>query len=134
MRAIGEGMDLDGDGRADLNGNRLAYLGQSLGAAYGTLLMAVEPAISTAVLNAGPGTLVDTVRLSPGFRAAAGVPALGLRQPSLLNTGPRVSTKRSRCALRVRGSPPNRAPPHCVTSLNARSGSMFHRPWRWRRT
>jgi hypothetical protein len=86
VRAIGEGMDLDGDGRADLDAGRIAFAGQSLGAAYGTILSAVEPAISTVVLNVGPGTLVDPLRLSPGFRATA-APVLALRQPNLLNDG-----------------------------------------------
>jgi dienelactone hydrolase len=50
-----------------LNPRRIYYVGQSFGAAYGTLFHAVEPSVKTAVLNAGGGSNVDVARLTfPG--------------------------------------------------------------------
>src|SRR5439155_7261527 len=37
------GVDVDGDGFADLDGSRIYYFGQSLGGIYGTLLIAIDP-------------------------------------------------------------------------------------------
>jgi hypothetical protein len=47
-----------------LNANNIYYVGQSFGSTYGTLFHAVEPAVTTAVLNGGGGTSVDVARLS----------------------------------------------------------------------
>ncbi len=88
VHAIREGLDLDNDGRRDLDPATIHYLGQSLGAMYGTLLTAAEPEVSAAVLNVPPGSGTETGRLSssPTFQFAALI-ALGLRQPVLLNRG-----------------------------------------------
>ena len=88
VHAIREGLDLDGDGRRDLDPGTIHYLGQSLGGMYGTLLLAVEPDVTSAVLNVPPGSGSETGRLStsPSFQFAALI-ALGLRQPVLLNRG-----------------------------------------------
>ncbi|MEP7363945.1 MAG: Ig-like domain-containing protein [Acidobacteriota bacterium] len=61
LRVIREGVDLDGDGRPELNGARTYYIGQSLGAFYGTLLHAVEPELGAATLNVGGGSAVPTM-------------------------------------------------------------------------
>ena len=90
LRVLREGGDLDGDGRAELNGARTYYIGQSLGAFYGTLLHAVEPELQAATLNVGGGSAVPTMlygaerraelqellnRLGfPAFPAGAGLP------------------------------------------------------------
>lgn len=87
VRAIQAGMDLDGDGGADLDSTRISLLGQSLGGALGTLLAATAPAIGSAVLNVPPGAEVDTFRWSPVFHPVFGVAAVSNRQPSLLNQG-----------------------------------------------
>jgi hypothetical protein len=47
-----------------VNPNRIYYTGQSFGATYGTLFMAAEPGVRTAVLNGAGGTSVDVARLS----------------------------------------------------------------------
>lgn len=67
VRTIKSGVDLDGDGSVDLDPNRIYYLGQSLGAMYGTLLTAVEPDLPVVTLNAGGGSAIDIARLSPSF-------------------------------------------------------------------
>src|SRR5712692_9716532 len=64
IRALRQGMDLDGDGRPDLDGSRLAYIGQSLGAFYGSLLTALEPDLPVSVLNTGGGAAAKAGRWS----------------------------------------------------------------------
>lgn len=83
IRAIRRGVDLDGDGRPDLDGARVYYFGQSLGGIYGTLLMAVDPAVPVGVLNVPGGPIVEIARQSPIFRPRA-VEQLKLRTPPLL--------------------------------------------------
>ena len=88
VHAIREGIDVDGDGVTDLDGNTIHYLGQSLGGMYGTLLMAVEPNVTAAVLNVPPGSGVETGRLATSRTLnVAALIALGIRQPVLLNRG-----------------------------------------------
>jgi hypothetical protein len=64
VREIQANIDLDGDRQPDLNPNSIQYLGQSLGAMYGTILMAIEPGIDAAVLNVGGGSAIETARTS----------------------------------------------------------------------
>jgi hypothetical protein len=86
VRAVRAGMDLDGDGRVDLSRNELAYVGQSLGAFYGSLLTAVEPNVPVSVLNVGGGSQTEAARWSPSLRALLTL-YLFVRQPSVLNSG-----------------------------------------------
>jgi hypothetical protein len=51
------GLDVDGDGVADLRGDPLGFLGQSLGGVIGGVFTAVEPGIAVAVLNVPGGKL-----------------------------------------------------------------------------
>ena len=85
-RAIRQGLDLDGDGTPDLDGSRMYYAGQSLGAMYGSLFTAVEPAVRAAALNVGGATAAEIVRWSPSYQSLA-TDMLRLRTPSLLNQG-----------------------------------------------
>jgi dienelactone hydrolase len=71
VRVIQSGADIEGTGRPVLNGDQISYLGQSLGAFYGTLFAAVEPAVKAAVLNVGGGSVIQTARLSQQFRPLA---------------------------------------------------------------
>jgi len=66
LRVLREGVDLDGDGRPELNGARTSYIGQSLGAFYGTLLHAVEPDLRAATLNVGGGSALPTLLYGSG--------------------------------------------------------------------
>jgi hypothetical protein len=86
VRVIQAGLDLDGDGVADLDGGHLYYVGQSLGSIYGTMLNAVEPALRAAVLNVGGGSVPDIVRWSPGFASTAAA-ILTTQDPPLLPPG-----------------------------------------------
>lgn len=87
VRAIQSGIDLDGDGKRDLNPEELCYWGQSLGAFYGTLFASLEPALTSAVLNVGGAGGTETARLSTAFRPLLRT-LLDRRQPSLLNALP----------------------------------------------
>jgi pimeloyl-ACP methyl ester carboxylesterase len=85
VRAIQAGIDMDGDGTIDFDPNKIYYVGQSLGAMYGTLFGALEPAVPASVLNVGGGSTVDVARF--GSALSLGKDFLGMRVPSLLNKG-----------------------------------------------
>jgi hypothetical protein len=86
VRAIRTGIDVDGDGKPDLDYSRMYYGGQSLGAIYGTIFNAIEPRIRAATLNVGGGSIATIARISPSYRALA-TAAVTLRTPALLNKG-----------------------------------------------
>ena len=84
IRAIHRGIDVDGDGRIDLDRERIQYFGQSFGGIYGTLLMAVDPQVRMGVLNVAGGPIAEIARQSPVFRGRA-ISQLRQRRPALLN-------------------------------------------------
>jgi hypothetical protein len=84
VRALRRGVDVDGDGRPDLDRERIAYFGQSFGGIYGTLLMAVDPLVPVGVLNVAGGPIVEIARQSPSFRGLV-VEQLRRRRPPLMN-------------------------------------------------
>jgi hypothetical protein len=86
VRTIQGGLDLDGDGRPDLDASRIYYAGESLGAMYGSIFTAMEPAVRAAALNVGGASTVDIARWSPAYRTLSNQ-TLGSRIPSLLNAG-----------------------------------------------
>lgn len=92
-RVIEVGLDVDGDGVADLDASQIAYFGQSLGGTYGTILLAVEPDIRAGVLGGAGGPVIDGFRLGgSGNRSSpVGGRFLALRTPSLIN-GPGITT------------------------------------------
>jgi pimeloyl-ACP methyl ester carboxylesterase len=83
IRVIRGGMDLTRSGRSDLDGNRIYYVGHSMGADYGMLLSAVEEDLEATVINSGGGTVVDSARW--GGTHPVLLAALSLRQPNLIN-------------------------------------------------
>lgn len=87
VRVIEVGIDVDGDGTADLDPSRIYYFGFSHGADIGMMLVATEPLVRAAVLTAGGGN-IDSYRLAPGVRG--NVTFLGgylaRRIPSVLNS------------------------------------------------
>jgi hypothetical protein len=83
VRQIEVGMDVDGDGQADLNAQRIYYAGQSFGGIYGTILLGVEPHIQAGVPNVPGGSITEVARLG-AFRPLTGI-ALATRVPSLIN-------------------------------------------------
>ena len=69
VRVLRAGVDLDGDGVVDLDPGHIYYGGQSFGALLGTVFTALEPAVRTAVLNVGGGSVVDVGRWSQEFHS-----------------------------------------------------------------
>ncbi len=83
VRQVEVGMDIDGDGSADLNAQRIYYAGQSFGGIYGTIFTGVEPALKASVPNVPGGSITEVARLG-AFRPLTGL-ALLFRAPSLIN-------------------------------------------------
>ncbi len=86
VRAIGHGLDVDGDGHNDLRETGVSYYGQSFGGIYGVMLGGVDPKVRVLALNVSGGPISEIARLSPSFRPLV-EQDLALRQPSLLNGG-----------------------------------------------
>jgi hypothetical protein len=85
VRVIEVGMDVNGNGSRDLDPNRMFYFGNSAGAMYGALFLALEPSVHVAVEGV-PGALSpEHARWAPGRRANILAPQLRDRIPSLLN-------------------------------------------------
>jgi hypothetical protein len=78
------GVDVEGDGTADLDRERIYYFGISFGGIYGTILLGVEPSIRAGVPNVAGGSIIELSRLG-GFRPLVGA-GLGARTPALLNS------------------------------------------------
>jgi hypothetical protein len=86
VRQVEVGMDIDGDGTADLNAQRIYYAGQSFGGIYGTKLLGIEPNLQAGVPNVPGGSITEVARLGVfRFLTAA---ALATRTPQLLNLAP----------------------------------------------
>ncbi|MDX2268710.1 MAG: hypothetical protein NW208_11435 [Bryobacter sp.] len=83
IRELEQGLDFDGDGAVDYQPARFQYLGQSLGAMYGSLLVATEPRIEAAVLNVGGGSTIEIARHSDSLRALLAL-YLSLSHPEVL--------------------------------------------------
>jgi hypothetical protein len=83
LRVIEIGVDVDGDGRADLDASRMYFMGFSFGPNVGGPLLAVEPRLRANVL-AVPGAGLRYGRLSAANRAGLGNFLLA-RTPSLIN-------------------------------------------------
>jgi pimeloyl-ACP methyl ester carboxylesterase len=68
-------------GTQKIDGARVGFVGQSLGAIGGGVLMAVEPSISTALLNVPGGGIARLLEASPTFgpRIRAGLAQAGLQ-------------------------------------------------------
>lgn len=86
VRQVEVGIDIDGDGTADLNAQRIYYAGQSFGGIYGTKLLGIEPNIKAGVPNVPGGSIAEVARLG-AFRFLTAV-SLATRQPQLLNLPP----------------------------------------------
>jgi Bacterial Ig-like domain len=105
VRAVGHGLDVDGDGRGDLRRTEVSYYGQSFGAIYGTMLGGVDPRVKVLALNVAGGPITEIARLSPNFRLLV-TQNLAQRVPSLLNGGYDGFTE----SMPLRGQPPVTSP------------------------
>jgi hypothetical protein len=88
VRVIEVGMDVDGDGSADIDPSRIYFVGASQGSMLGTLFLALEPNVRAGVLAFATGVIPEHLRWQTGRRGEIGS-ALGSpsRIPSLLNAG-----------------------------------------------
>jgi hypothetical protein len=87
-REIQVGVDVDGDGRPDLDPSRITYYGMSFGGgALGPTFMAVESDMRYGALGSAGGlnSRWDILRLRPSARSQVGA-VLQSRVPSLLNS------------------------------------------------
>jgi hypothetical protein len=81
VRVIEVGVDVHGDGQQDLDPSRIYYVGQSIGADYGTVFLGVEPDVRAGVLSAASGLFANlTLSSLGGLRGR-----LVSRTPSLVN-------------------------------------------------
>lgn len=88
VREIQVGVDVDGDGKPDLDSSRITYYGMSFGGgALGPTFMGVESDISYGALGSAGGlnSRWDILRLRPAARSQVGA-VLAARIPSLLNS------------------------------------------------
>lgn len=67
VRAIEQGMDVDGDGEIDLDPERMSYAGVSLGAIMGPELLALSDRFHGAWLAVGGGRITSIIEDSPTF-------------------------------------------------------------------
>jgi virulence factor lipase-like protein len=89
VRVIQVGVDVDGDGIADLDPSRIYSFGASFGGTASAMLLAVEPDVHAGVPVVFGGHSIDQVRLTDHFPGEGFFGALlYARTPSLLNLGP----------------------------------------------
>ncbi|MFN7937323.1 MAG: Ig-like domain-containing protein [Bryobacteraceae bacterium] len=86
VRVLKAGLDVDGDGVADFDPDQIYYAGQSLGAIYGPMFLALDPTVKRAVFNSGGGSVIEAARWSVTQRGPT-IQNLALRKPALNNRG-----------------------------------------------
>jgi dienelactone hydrolase len=91
VRVIQAGVDVDGDGRSDLDPARIYSVGASLGGATAMVFMAIEPDVQAGVFLSPAGADSENFRLSPLNRTPNVAALLASRVPSLIN-GPGVAS------------------------------------------
>ena len=125
VRAIGRGVDVDGNGSEDLRRDRVVYYAQSLGGIYGTMLMGVDPLVRSGALNVPGGPIFDIARLSPAFRTEIAT-ELKNRRPGLLNGGREGFTE----STPLFGEPPVTAPARGAVAIQdvAATTNWLNRP------
>jgi hypothetical protein len=84
VRVFEVGMDVDGDGAADLDPARIYYHGVSASARFGTMFVALEPNVAAAVFTFPGGLTPENDRWSPQRRGVFGA-MLQRRIPALIN-------------------------------------------------
>jgi len=113
IRAIRHGVDVDGDGKPDLDGTRIYYAGQSFGGIYGTLLMTVDPLLRAGVLNVPGAPIVEIARQAEMFRPLV-IQQMRARRPTLMN-GEKDFTE----SIPLWGDPPVTAPAPGALAIQA---------------
>jgi dienelactone hydrolase len=85
VKLLKDAPDLDGDGNADVDPNRIGYWGISLGGLLGPGLTALSPDVQTAILSVGGGKLTNFVRDSSEVEEILGLLAGLLGGPDEFN-------------------------------------------------
>ncbi len=104
VREVQVGVDVDGNGTADLDRSRIFYAGQSFGGIYGVDFVALEPDLVAGVANVPGGPIIEIARLSPSFRPLVGLSLL-TRTPSLYNAVPDATLTNFVENMPLRGEP-----------------------------
>jgi dienelactone hydrolase len=104
VREVQVGLDVDGNGTADLDRSRIFYAGQSFGGIYGVDFVALEPDLVAGVANVPGGPIIEIARLSPSFRPLVGFSLL-TRTPSLYNAVPDATLTNFVENMPLRGEP-----------------------------
>ena len=84
VRVIEVGMDVDGDGSADIDASRISFHGQSAGGRHGTMLAALDPSVNLVTLSGCCSTSPEYARWNVNQRSGLGR-QLAARVPSLIN-------------------------------------------------
>jgi hypothetical protein len=87
VRVIQSGLDLDGDGIADLDPQRIYYAGASIGGATGTLIHSLEPGVRAAALNGTPDEIWSGAHWAGAAFRPTFAALVAMRKPPLLNKG-----------------------------------------------
>jgi hypothetical protein len=90
VRVIEVGMDVDGDGSADLDASRISFHGQSAGGRHGTMLAALDPSVNLVTLSGCCATSPEYGRWNLSQRSGLGH-QLAARVPSLINADGLIS-------------------------------------------
>jgi hypothetical protein len=86
VREIGVGMDVNGDGIADLDASHVNFFSISFGGSYGVPFVAVEPSVGVGAFNVvASGWVGKTGRLSTGPQRSNIGSSLASRVPALIN-------------------------------------------------
>ncbi len=88
IKAIRNGIDVDGDGKPDLDANQIYLSGHSAGAVYGGVAFVNEPTVLAAAFECGGATIYDFLRTSVTLRPLLNIVVLVNHIPSLFNQGP----------------------------------------------
>lgn len=79
VRVIKAGLDVDNDGRVDLDARQIHYQGMSQGAYYGAIFGAISPEIAGVILDGAAGSIEENrLRLNTS-------PVISFRNPSIVN-------------------------------------------------
>ena len=84
VRVIQVGMDVEGDGRMDIDASRIYYFGTSVGGVYGVPFLAVEPGIRAGSPQFAGSSRTDWLRIGSNRVLQTGL--LTSRIPSLINS------------------------------------------------
>ena len=75
VRVIEVGMDVDGDGSADIDASRISFHGQSAGGRHGTMLAALDPSVNLVTLSGCCATSPEYLRWNVNQRSSTRPPA-----------------------------------------------------------